>query len=598
MKILNYELEKADYIFIALALVLLYLNFSLLSELKQVPSPPYGGDFYNGLGGVLHIIDGGSVFDSAQMVGETPWVPWAYHLSVALFSIITGLEPWAALVYFSLVIQILAMPLIYFLLQKITNDKYLSLFGPVLFVSPFPLFKYSDFATWLIVPAFVYSLYLLMEKATLRRAIFSGIMLGLMGLSNTQAFFVGFILFGLFLIVFLLPKLREKLDFETIKPYAVVLVLGTLISILFWFWPIFVYHGETLNPVQDITSPDMHDSGYLWKSISDSLNSFLFPYKFGLSVVFTLLNLIGLGVVLKNLKEDKNKFILVLVIALLIGIFHPLLTVPLFDLHLMNFMMAARLLPTINIILMTIGAGFILNKINGQKYAKWAVIIILIALALMQVLSSLEAKNEDQWIEYGKTELPQPYADLADWIRTNSDVNDVFLTTNEGGFMMNALTGRKVVSYRRAHASPYTDMNKRMADQAVMVYGNNSAETIKLIEEHNVKYLLWSNRWMFDEFQFDEQGRLVAFYDPLNVPNEPEYRQYWSDNQVMYITLNMSLDPAPREGVPFYDMIVALPTNPTPDMPYSPVLVQQFTLKKTISHDGVDYFRIYEVRNS
>ncbi len=586
--------DKADYLFVAIALFLLYLNFSFLGELKQIPSPPYGGDYYNGLGGVLHIIDGGSVFDSAQMIGETPWVPWFYHLSVALFSVVTGLEPWAALIYFSLIIQVLSLITAYILLQKITGDKYLSLLGPILFTIPFPLFKYSDFATWLVVPAFVLSLYLLLEKTSMKQAVFAGIMLGLMGLSNTQAFFMGFIIFAMFLLVFILPKLRENF-METAKPYAVVFIIGVLVSMLFWFWPIFVYHGQTVNPVQDITSPDMTNPDYLWSSISDAINNLLFPYKTGIGIVFTLLNLTGLGFLLK-LKDANNRFVLVLFISLLIGIFHPLVTMPLFSLHLMNFMMAARLTPTLNIILITFGARSVLNNFGKQKNIRLGITTLMIILALTLSMSSIDAKNSDQWVQYGKTELAPPYAELAGWIRSNTDVNDVFLTTNEGGFMMNALSGRKVVSYRRAHASPYTDMNKRMAEQAVMVYGNNSAETTRIIEEYDVEYVIWSNRWINDEFNIDEQGQIVGFFDPLDVPNEPEYRNYWNANGVIFIELNMSLDPAPREGVPIYDVIVAFPDEPTFDRPYSQTLENKLVLKKTISYGGLDYFRIYEVK--
>jgi len=597
MKILGYELERPDYIFVAVSLLLLYLNFSFLSDLKQIPSPPYGGDYYNGLGGVLHIIDGGSVFESAQMLGELPWVPWLYHLSVAVFSLVTGLEPWAALVYFSMVVQILSLVVIYFLIIKITGDKYISLFAPVLFTAYFPIFKYSSFSTWLIVPTFVLSLYLFMENQNLKRAVLAGITLGLMGLSNTQAFFLGFMIFGIFALVFLLPKLKEKIDVGLIKPYAAVFLIGFLISLLFWFWPLFVYKGQTLNPIQDITSPDMRNPVYLWNSIGNLLNSSLFPLSSGITIVFTFLNLVGLSR-LRNIDDRNNRFVLVLVAALLISILHPLITIPLFGLQIMNFMMIERLLPTVSIILFALGAKYVSDKLEDKNHMRKILAFGLVLVALSYSMSNMESMKSDQWIQYGKTELSPPLMELSDWIRANTGVDDVFLTTNEGGFMMNALTGRKVVSYRRAHASPYTDMDRRMADQAVMVYGSDPAELNKLLEEYDVKYVLWSNRWMFDEFQFNEQGQLLGFFDPLTVPDEPEYRQYWDRNGVAYLNLTMSLDPAPREGVPLYDVLVALPTEPTFENPYSIMLADRLVLVKTISYEGADYFKIYEVRKS
>src|SRR3989338_6009562 len=75
-----------------LALTVAFVNYNFLSQFKQLPSPLYGGDYYNHLGSIYHIYYGGSVFENGQMHGESQWVPWFYHLSVVILSKITGID--------------------------------------------------------------------------------------------------------------------------------------------------------------------------------------------------------------------------------------------------------------------------------------------------------------------------------------------------------------------------------------------------------------------------------------------------------------------------------------------------------------------------
>ena len=72
LNFLNYSFDKADLLFAVLLVFILFTSNNLISEFKQIPSPPYGGDNYNGLGGVIHILDGGNILDSSQMKGEVP----------------------------------------------------------------------------------------------------------------------------------------------------------------------------------------------------------------------------------------------------------------------------------------------------------------------------------------------------------------------------------------------------------------------------------------------------------------------------------------------------------------------------------------------
>jgi hypothetical protein len=599
--LLGYELETADYLFAGAMLVVLLLNFNMLSELKQLPSPIYGGDLYNGLGGVNHIMSGGSLFASAQLVGEIPWVPWLYHVLVSLYATVTGADALTGIIWFSFPATIAAGIICYLFVCRMTGNKYLALSGTILLLRAFPLFKYSEFAACVMVPAFLLMLYEFIKNQNVRNAALAGILLGLAGLSNTQAFFVAFGIFFLAAAAFELPKLWREKKFaidagaqETIKLYGVVFAIGFAISLLFWFWPIFVFHGNTPNPIQDITTPDVKNPTYVWDTIINySLKPLFLPYGGGIEIVFTLLCLAGVAYALLERRNDGAKFTLVLVAAALLATFHTLVTEPLLGKHLVNFMLVTQIQPLLQATLIPMGLLLLFRKVTKEK-GRLILAGALLLLSLSLYFGDFEARKTNQWYATGTRELAQPFVELQSWIKANTSVNDVFLTTNEDAFMMNALTGRKSVSYRRAHSSPYTDMNRRMADQAVIVYGTDSAEADALLKKYDVKYLLWSSQWITDEFSFDQQGQLAGFFDPLDIPDNATERAYWDAHGVKYLNQTISLDPAPRAGAPTYPVLIAIPYKLDIQSPYNPRLLDGFVLKKTIQSNGQDVFRIYE----
>ena len=603
--LMGYRFEQADYIFIGLLLVLLFLNFGLLETMQQLPSPIYGGDFYNGLGGVNHLMSGGSLFASAQMIGETPWVPWLYHVSVAIFATITGLGAMKGLIFFSLPAMVLSAVVAYLFITRMCGDKYLAIAGMVFLLQAFPIFKYSEFAALLMVPAFLLVLYEFVKKPDARNAAVTGVLLGLAGLSNTQAFFVSFMLFGLAFVFFFLPRLwkggkvaMDGGDAELLKMYAIVFVAGFAISLLFWYWPIFVYHGNTLNPIQDITTPDVNNPTYLWQTVTDySLKPVFLPYTGGIEMIFTLLVLAGIAYAAITRQSDESRFILMILAGVLLGTFHTFITLPLFGKHLVNFMLVDQMRPILLAALVPMGVLLVFRKASKEK-ARTIITAAVLVLTLWLFLQALEAKWENQWYKSGQQALMPPIAELESWVKANTNVNDVFLTTNEDGFMMNAVTGRKVLSYRRAHSSPYTDVNTRMADQAVIVYGSDSAKAQALLKEYHVKYLLWTGNWILNEFSFDSQGQMNGFFDPLDIPDNSSNRAYWDSAGVRYFNQTMPLDPAPRPGSPEYKVLVAMPYAASIETPYNPSLLGNFVLKKTIQYNGQDAFRIYEIKGS
>jgi len=282
----------------------------------------------------------------------------------------------------------------------------------------------------------------------------------------------------------------------------------------------------------------------------------------------------------------------------LAAILHPIVTLPLLNVQLVNFMMFEQIYPSAMLVFVSLGFAYAAAAIGKKwKYAVPALLLMLLACGFIAYSDYWKGVSADRWTEVGKTDIGQPYAELSSWIREKTDANDVFVATNEDGFMMNALTGRKVVSYRRTHASPYISLHERMADQAVIVYGTDEAARSGLLSKYSVKYLLWTNRWVLNEFQFDQSGQLAGFFDPLTVPAGQEYQSYWDANGVKYMSYNFPFDPAPRKGVPTYDQLIAAPSQLSME-PLNSGIYQHFELKKTISYEGQDYFRIYGIKGA
>ncbi|MCX6772299.1 MAG: hypothetical protein NTV88_00830 [Candidatus Micrarchaeota archaeon] len=584
-------------VYVLICLLLLSLSFGIVSKYKQIPSPLYGGDYYKGLGDVTHIVDGGSVFESSQMKGEVPLAPGLYFLLVAIFTWASGMTAMAAMLNFALIVDLMTLAIFYYLVKELTGNNYLPALAVLLaFGYGFsPVIKYSFFSSVVSMPLFILAFYLFLRKPEMKSAAPTGLALGIAGLSNSQAFFMAFMIFFVAALVLLLPKL---FDFKTrkltldesskdaLKLYAIIFAIGFLLSLLFWFRPIFIYHGATPNDIQNITVPDVKNPTLLWGSVFDLFNNAILPFRSGVMMVFTLFNLLGIYYVWKTRKEFASLFVLILLAAWFIAIIHPLV----------NFMMSDQVYPTITPLLICFGLVFANERLKKQSVKLLAIgFAILLIAAYLGYADYWNARGASQYEQSGAIELSAPFMELQTWIRGNTAVNDVFLTTNEDGFMMNALTGRKVVSYRRAHASPYVDMHTRMADEAVMVYGTNSAETGALLKKYDVKYLLWTNRWVLNEFQFDANGQLQGFFDPLTVPANKSNAQYWAANGVKFMQFTMPMDPAPRTGVPTYNQLIAIPYNVSNE-PLSPVLYNDFQLVKVVSYNGQDVFRIYEIR--
>ncbi len=122
-----------------------------------------------------------------------------------------------------------------------------------------------------------------------------------------------------------------------------------------------------------------------------------------------------------------------------------------------------------------------------------------------------------------QSEIDRFHLDVKEWIEKNTDINDVILTSNEVGFALNGLTGRKGINFRRAHSGSYVDVDSRYLDAAIILYGNNSEDIKKLLKKYDVKYVYWEYYWVNSEFIIDfTTNNVMGWYDPLMVLYSPK----------------------------------------------------------------------------
>ncbi|MDD5023396.1 MAG: hypothetical protein PHU63_04470, partial [Candidatus ainarchaeum sp.] len=160
-------------VFLGLVNTLVVVN--VINEFKQLPSPLFGGDFYFQLGGVYHVYDSSPLdwFKSSNMVGELPAYLPTYAIATTIFGKIFAFPPMQAMFYLNYILPFASVFIFYFMIKEWINSSELALLGTAALVTyqQFPILKYTDFTSLLIVPFFFYSLILFFKERNQKNAI-------------------------------------------------------------------------------------------------------------------------------------------------------------------------------------------------------------------------------------------------------------------------------------------------------------------------------------------------------------------------------------------------------------------------------------------
>ncbi len=569
---MNTKIEVHDVIFLLLLLSVCILGVNILSEFKQLPGPIYGGDLYLHYGIVNHILDGGSPLMSSHFLGEYEHYPWLMHLSVALFSVLTGFSALKAMIYFPIVFTIIGLYICYRLGTKCFGSKD---FGILLalawtIANRVPAAVPTEFSNVVLLPLIPFALYNARDQ---KGKILGGLAYGLCGIGHVAAFlganiFLAFAFFSEILgshLKFKKSSMRivntSKIKETTKSAFRQVFsifAIGFPISLLYWGPPLLVYQAKTLNPWQEYASAGV--GGLTGTAVWEQVRAVCFNFSNVTVSILSILSILGIYYSLKN-----NKTALLVFFTGLVGFTHRWITKPLLGTS-FGYYGFPVFFSFSKILLIVGGLAFLAGKIQTRLRG---LLYILFALFLISSnFSMVSTYKGNDWTQVGKSMPPVTKAmfEIGDWAKS---AEGTFLSRHdESSFALNALSGAKVVSMRRTHASPYVDVNKRIADKAVMLYGTNEAKVAELLKEYDVKYLFE------DIYSAESVVKCTQVYEALSDPQygdlafnclttDPEYADYLEENGVEFVQTNMRLDPA-DERAPRFDMLAIKPTEINP----------------------------------
>ncbi len=588
---------------VALAIVIIIVAafwFVQYSGYKQLPGPLYGGDVYLYYAHLNHIASGGSVFESHQYYGEFTHYPWLLAVMMDGFGIVFGLTTFHAYIYFAVVVLILAGLAAYWVSYKIFNDKLIALLVTGVWITTFfPWSSNTYFNFWIMMPLIPL---LFFYKRGIWQQVAMGLIYGACGLIDI----IPFLTINMFLAGILVYKIIEdNLVFsghrlvvkkkimnsirEFFKDYWLVLLIGIPIAMLYWYGPIFIYHGQTPNPLQEYVSSGLSlgFSGFI--SLVSSTFEMLFPMNNVINIVVSVITLFGCVMTFICIKEKKAYWAIVLMLLVgIIGYMHPLITKPLLGIDVGSYGFP-RVWYIVDLLFAFVGIAYLMEKYKKFRY----ILIILVFIVFgAKFYSMYNDYSNSQWTKLGYTydnNIDIQYR-FGDYIKSITNVNDVILTSHEEvGFAINSLTGRKVMFLRRTHSSPFVDINQRVADGAVIMYGNNDTLRAQLIKKYSIKY------FYADPYGLQSYGDCLKVWDYLNdsqyadysyacLRTDPKYEQYLNNNGIetakVYVRLDIASDTAPK-----YDMIAIKPQT---------LKINLEKIQEVVSQN-ITYFGFYKV---
>lgn len=613
----------------------LFYQFSLISSFQSLPSPIYGGDYYHQLGSVINIYRGGNPFDSSNTLTSNPVYLPLYPILVALFGRILSLEPIKAMLNFSYLVMISAIVIYYYLSRLLLRNNYVAVITTLFFLplAKFPVLRYTEFTQTIMMPLFFITLFFFIKDMNYKTSFLLALVMGLAAVSHSSALICMYPAFFLTLLCSSdilslkietkkadddsekggptqvdVPRIKigyssdkfRKLVKDNLRYILLAFVLSFIIAQLYWFEPFFIYHGKTRIHYLEWNSFDYSNSSVRSEFLVSTIKGVFLNLASPISIIRSILSLLGVVFILKSGRDLEVKYLKLMLIIAFAWTFHYFLTMPLLNTHFVPYRIIDMLLYPLTPILTGGGLMFIHSKAekNTKKYISFF-FVLLIAATLVDNVTSFEKRiGESKWIETGRSPIPANLNDLSEFVTEDTGVNDVFLTTNEVGFALNALTGAKLLTTRRAHSDPFMDMDSRMLAASIILYGNDTNKRIDLIQEYDVKYLYWDYYWIQSEYYFDEQGRVVGWFDPLLLFDTPDNRKTLERYDISYFQQNTWVDPA-LKGDNFlkFDLLFISPQNYRSfDRPWNPDLDEYLEEVWSYNYQGEKIAVLYSIK--
>lgn len=588
-------LEQVGKPFFLIMLAYLIVGFFLLhgytSSLKSLPSPVYGGDLYYQMGCIEHIRSGGNPLENPSMLGSVPGYMPAYALFVAAVSDAAKTTTFDGMLLSALLLFFISYAAWFFFLRELLNDELRAALGAIIIesLSSNPILKYTDFALYVMLPIFLYLIYRAWKTEKLEFYAASGLAYGLLPLCH-MVVFIGATFFVAVLFIRKIIQGKECGKTGWWMRYALFAVVAIPTLMLYWYTPIFVHQ---LKFAYDRTHMEITDFAVLGNQIGFLGQAFA---AFFSNVRYIL---VAAVLALGFRKIDWSGFESSFFLAAIISTFSYFITEPLLHINFIpGYLLMLMLMPSAAILSLGV-MGEVAESLKNRNALLYAALIVL---AFLGMFDFQERIAHDQWATVGMENAMAPeYASLGQYIKGNSGVDDVFLSTKELSFALNAFSGRKLVVNRWAQQNnQYLDMPGRDRNAAIIFYGNNLSEKIQLIKEYTVKYLFWDAYWYQSEYIFDSSGKIVDSYDPLLTMDTQENRQALDASGVKYQPMRYWLDPSGKSpDVRKFSILMVTPENYdfSGKGPWKDDLDPYLQEVWNYSQDGQKIAALYEIKN-
>ncbi|CAB49986.1 ArnT family glycosyltransferase [Pyrococcus abyssi] len=376
------------------------------------------------------------------------WYPFLYHLIVAIFAKIVGIEK--SMLMLQAVFSLLMLLIMYWIAKNLWGET-AGIFVLSLSLLLLPAHRYPNPKELAPILGMI-SLYF-----SLRRKYYLGGLFA--GLSLWTHYAVAAPLITFFLVLAIKNRkymISLALALLTFSPFIVNVIL----------------HAQFLLPhVEDIYR------FWITDTLERKLSSLLPPLY--------LIPLIFLALLRMYKEKDENAMKLFLFISIIAGmrLFPEILKPFGIDLWSSRFI---GLLPYSYVLLASYGV----RSLNGE-------ILNVMALTLIPVFASLNfwySVINDPFIQASSVELneyfPQEhFVDVAEWIVKNTARDDVIGAGEEMGMMINALTGRPIIATMYGHGNIFLNNTERRHELKLLFLGNCS-EKIIVLQKYRVKYVI------------------------------------------------------------------------------------------------------------
>ncbi|WP_297438722.1 glycosyltransferase family 39 protein [Thermococcus sp.] len=442
------------------------LTVAFVGSLESIPGPPYGGDLYFHNGIAEAIFHGTPFFRDPTNYEGYAFYPWFYHFIVALLGHIAGGVMPVTVYVMPVFILLLSIITVYFLVGELTTES-VAVLAPLLPISlHFPDPHPHTLLLMVFIPLFYFVLVRYLKAPSTRNGIFLGVSWALGGLTHVLGTFG----IGAVILSNVAWDVGRDRDLSAVRRWIIPFLVAIPPLLLYWGPLLFVYHARTPNPYQSLVW-----AHYTIVSFTADMVTFFVSYSW--RGALSLLALAGLYALVKTRPYPAVRIFVSSLLGMYVeGIVFILLGNPLIAKKLSLYFF------TLDIILISVGITYLLSRFSQKKS-----LVVVTAILLVLSGATVVESASNPWVQIGFHEFP--FESLQAWLLENTNVNDVILSNYEASFMLFSISGRKTVLFRRTHASPFVDYDKRSADIMVALLGNNGTRTLQILEKYHVKYI-------------------------------------------------------------------------------------------------------------